>query len=147
MKDINICSKKLSTLLELLPKSKYIREISQTWLYIWKFQQFFQKQWLKYFKNQILNYSKLNKDERSNIYIESNKRIIKLKLSKYLYGKNHCRISWTLFMYFIKNEEEEYRFTYSNLEKETITKNILIEKKQKMNSNIDRNNKKKCLYQ
>ena len=33
------------------------------------------------------------KNIRSNSYIEIYNRIIKLKLSKYLYGKNHCRIS------------------------------------------------------
>ena len=105
------------------------------------FNNYFKKQWLKYFENQILNYSKLKKDERSNSYIENYNRIIKIKLSKYLYGKNHCRISWPLFIYFIKNEEEEYRLAYSNLEKEMILKNITIEKKMDLTCNTNKNNK------
>ena len=103
------------------------------------FNNYFQKQWFQYFENQILNYSNLKKDERSNSYIENYNRIIKIKLSKYLYGKNHCRISWPLFIYFIKNEEKEYRLAYSNLEKETITKNILIEKKKNLTNDFNKN--------
>ena len=40
-----------------------------------------------------------------------------------MYGKNHCRISWPLFIYFIKNEEEKYRT--ENIQNE---KDIIIEK-------------------
>ena len=36
-------------------------------------------------------------------------RRIKLKLSKFLYGKSKVKISWPLFFYFIRNEEEDYR--------------------------------------
>ena len=64
--------------------------------------EYFEKQWANYFIKGILNYVYLKKDERSNSYIENYNRIIKLKLSNYLYGKNHCRISWPLFIYFIK---------------------------------------------
>ena len=85
-------------------KKIYI-EISDTFV---KYYKYFEKQWIPFFENNKLNYSYLNRDERSNSYIENYNRVIKLKLSKYLYGKNHCKISWPLFMHFIKNEEEEY---------------------------------------
>ena len=70
---------------------------------------YFEKQWITYFTKGILNYAFLKKDERSNSYIENYNRVIKLKLSNYLYGKYHCIISWPLFIYFIKNQEEKYK--------------------------------------
>ena len=70
---------------------------------------YYEKFWMPYFNNGMLNYAYLQKDQRSNSYIENYNRRIKLKLSKYLYGKKHCHISWALFIYFIKNEEEDYR--------------------------------------
>ena len=70
----------------------------------------------------MLNYIYLSKEQRSNSYIENYNRRIKLKLSKYLYGKNLWKISWPLFLYFIKNEEEEYRLKIFNLETELIIK-------------------------
>lgn len=60
-----------------------------------------------FFENNKLNYSYLNRDESSNSYIENYNRIIKLKLSKYLYRKNHCKISWPLFMHFIKKMKKK----------------------------------------
>ena len=57
----------------------------------------------------ILNYGYLKKEFRSNSYIENYNRRIKLKLSKFLYGKSKVKISWPLFLYFIRNEEEDYR--------------------------------------
>ena len=60
-----------------------------------------------YFNNEMLNYSGLSKSQRSNSYIENYNRIIKLKLSKFLYGKNRCKITWPMFFYFIKNEEKD----------------------------------------
>ena len=57
----------------------------------------------------MLNSIYLSVEQRSNIYIENYNCIIKLKLSKFLYGKNHCIIAWPLFHHFIKNEENEYR--------------------------------------
>ena len=72
--------------------------------------------WLPYFVNGMLNYHYLNKEQRSNSYIENYNRRIKLKLSKFLYGKNKCKITWPLFLYFIKNEEEEYRKDIYNKE-------------------------------
>ena len=91
------------------------------------FLDYYEKQWANYFIKGILNYAYLKKNERSNSYIENYNRIIKLKLSKYLYGKNHCRISWPLFLYFIKNEEEEYRKLYTELEKKVIIKKIKLD--------------------
>ena len=57
----------------------------------------------------MLNYSYLPKKFRSNSYIENYNRRIKLKLSKYLFGKSKTKISWPLFIFFIRNEEEEHR--------------------------------------
>ena len=34
---------------------------------------------------------------------------MKLKLSKFLFGKNKTKISWPLFIYFITHEEDEYK--------------------------------------
>ena len=106
---------------KLYQKSKKIyTEICDTYV---NYYEYFEKQWIPFFENNKLNYSYLNRDERSNSYIENYKRVIKLKLSKYLYGKNHCKISWPLFMHFIKNEEEEeYRILYTDLDKDIIIK-------------------------
>ena len=57
----------------------------------------------------MLNYVYLSKEQRCNSYIENYNRIIKEKLSNFLYGKNKCRISWPLLLYFIINEENEYK--------------------------------------
>ena len=71
------------------------------------FLDYFKNQWMIYFNNGMLNYSGLSKSQRSNSYIENYNRIIKLKLSKFLYGKNRCKITWPMFFYFIKNEEND----------------------------------------
>ena len=63
-----------------------------------------------------MNYCYLKKDFRSNSYIENYNRRIKLKLSKYLYGKSKVKISWALFFYFNRSEEEEYRLDNINYE-------------------------------
>ena len=76
----------------------------------------------------MLNYKHLSKEQRSNSYIENYNRRIKLKLSKYLYLKNKCIITWPLFLYFIKKEEEDYKDEIFNLEKELIDKNKKITK-------------------
>ena len=39
----------------------------------------------------MLDYSSIKKSQSSNIYIENYNRKIKLKLSKYLFGKNKCK--------------------------------------------------------
>ena len=68
---------------------------------------YFRVQWVPFFVNGILNYSYLKKEYQSNSYIENYNRRIKLKLSKYLYGKSKVKISWPLFLYFMRNEEED----------------------------------------
>ena len=73
-----------------------------------KFKNYFNRQWLKYFKNGMLNYFNINRKFRSNLYIENYNRRIKMKLSNYLYGKNKIKLSWPIFLLFIKNEEEKY---------------------------------------
>ena len=66
----------------------------------------------------MLNYYLLSKEQRSNSYIENYNRRIKLKLSIYLLWHNKCKISWPLFLYFIKSEENDYRKDIYNKEKE-----------------------------
>ena len=92
-----------------------------------EFLQYFETQWLQYYENGMLNYKHLSKEQRSNSYIENYNRRIKLKLSKYLYGKNKCIITWP-FLYFIKKEEEDYKNEIFNLEKELLDKNKKITK-------------------
>ena len=75
---------------------------------------YFETQWARYFKIGILNYNYLKKAYRSNSYIENYNRRIKLKLSKYLFGKSKSKISWPLFIHFIRSEEEEYRLENIN---------------------------------
>ena len=41
---------------------------------------YFENQWRKFYDNGILNYIYLSKEKRSNSYIESHNRRIKLKL-------------------------------------------------------------------
>ena len=89
---------------------------------------YYKTQWTRFFNNGMLNYSDLSKYERSNSYIENYNRRIKLKLSKFLYGKNRCKISWPLFIYFIKNEERENQIEYHELENK-------LEEKGKLNEN------------
>ena len=76
----------------------------------------------------MLNYSGLSKSQRFNSYIENYSRIIKLKLSKFLYGKNRCKITWSMFFYFIKNEEndnqKEINALLNKIEEKKIINNI-----------------------
>ena len=94
----------------------------------------------------MLNYHYLTKEQRSNIYFENYNRKIKLKLSKFLYGKNKCKVTWPLFLYFIKNEEDDYRNEIYNNEKGLKNKNKKIFKfkkikkiKKKIENNIENN--------
>ena len=72
----------------------------------------------------MLNYSYLQKKFRSNSYIENYNRRIKLKLSKYLFGKSKTKISWPLLIFFIRNEEEEYRLENIKFDNSIEIKNI-----------------------
>ena len=73
------------------------------------FYNYFKKTWIPFYQTGMLNYVYLSKEQRCNSYIENYNRIIKEKLSNFLYGKNKCRISWPLLLYFIINEENEYK--------------------------------------
>ena len=117
-----------------------------------EFINYFKNQWLVYYLNGLLNYKFLTKEQRSNSYIENYNRRIKLRLSKFLYGKNKCKITWPLFLYFIKNEEEDYRNDIYKKEKELKIKykKIKLFKKVKpikklinLNEDKQNNNKKK----
>ena len=68
---------------------------------------YYKKQRFRFFENGMLDYTNITKSQLSNSYIENYNRRIKLNLSKYLYGKSKCKISWPLFLYFIKTEEKE----------------------------------------
>ena len=63
-----------------------------------------------------------------------------------MYGKNKCKISWPLFLYFIKQEEQDYRTDIYNKETELTVKYRKIKKfkkiksyKKKIDSKIDQN--------
>ena len=114
---------------------------------------YFKTQWMKYFNNGMLNYSKLKKIERSNSYIENYNRRIKLKLSKFLYGKNRCKITWPIFLYFIKNEENDTKNDIKQLENQIENKGKKNSKKEIHSSNnkgqYEKNNlnRKKNVFQ
>lgn len=61
---------------------------------------YFKKTWEPFFENGMLNYVYISKEQRPNSYIENYNRIVKQKLSNFLYGKNKCRISWPLMLHF-----------------------------------------------
>ena len=109
----------------IIEMKKYFKDEDENYK---EFYEYFNNQWKPYFENGMLNYIYLNKEQRSNSYIENYNRRIKLKLSKYLYGKNHCKISWPLFLYFIKKEEEDYRNEIFGNEKELVIKHKKVKK-------------------
>ena len=98
---------------------------------------YFESQWLQYFKNGMLNYSYLPKKFRSNSYIENYNRRIKLKLSKYLFGKSKTKISWPLFIFFIRNEEDEYRLENIKFDNSIEIKNINLNNSKDSNIKIE----------
>ena len=85
----------------------------------------------------MLNYSYLPKKFRSNSYIENYNRRIKLKLSKYLFGKSKTKISWALFIFFIRNEEEEYRLENIKFDNSIEIKNINLNNSKDTNIKIE----------
>ena len=99
---------------------------SQNYKFLDKFINYFKSQWIKYFINGMLDYSLINKSQRSNSYIENYNWRIKLKLSKFLYGKNKCKISWPLFLYFITHEEDEIKKENYNIENSTEIKSEML---------------------
>ena len=87
----------------------------------------------------MLDYSLIKKSQRSNSYIENNNRKIKLKLSKYLFGKNKCKITWPLFHLFIREEESETKKEIFNLENQLPKK---LNKIIKIDTNFETQNNK-----
>ena len=100
--------------------TNYINAICEKYMqehkYLENFINYYKNQWQKYFKNGMLDYSQISKSQRSNSYIENYNRRIKLKLSNFLYGKNKCKISWPLFLYFITHEEDEIKKENFNID-------------------------------
>lgn len=90
--------------------------------------EYFINRWKIYFEIGMLYYIYLTKEQSSNCYIENYNHRIKLKLSKYLYGKNHCLINCPLFLFFFKKVEEEYRNEILIKEKELVIKNKKVKK-------------------
>ena len=139
--DKNIKDKKFMEMLYKLPFNYYksnniikdLRSRVENWESTYSdYLDYFQNQWLPYFYNGMLNYIYLDKEQRSNSYIENYNRRIKLKLSKYLYGKNHCKISWPLFLFFIKKEEEDSRMQIYETEKDLVIKGVKVRKFKKV---------------
>ena len=102
---------------------------------------YFKKEWFPYFESGLLDYSEINKEFRTNSYIENYNRRIKLKLSKYLLGKNKCKITWPLFNYFIKEEENDIKNEIIEYEKQIPKKNSQINN----NNNDTKENTKKII--
>ena len=77
---------------------------------------------------------------KDQIAIENYNRRIKLKLYKYLYGKNQCKITQPLFIYFIKNEENDFQNVCYDLENKFEEKGKnKPHKKSKSENNLDKN--------
>ena len=74
----------------------------------------------------MLNYSYLQENFGLNSYIVNYNRLIKLKLSKYLFGKSKSKISSSLFIYFIRKEKEEYRLENNKFDNSIELKIIII---------------------
>ena len=85
----------------------------------------------------MLNYSYLPKKFRSNSYIENYNRRIKLKLSKNLFGKSKTKISWPLFIFFIINEEKEFRLENIKFDNSIEIKNINLNNSKDTNIKIE----------
>ena len=85
---------------------------------------YYKSHWYKYLENGMQDYSIITKMQRSNSYIENYNRRIKLKLSKFLFGKNKCKISWPLFLYFITKEEDDIKKENFNIDNSIELKEI-----------------------
>ena len=106
---------------------------------------YYKNEWESYLINGFLNYAYLKKEQRSNSYLENYNRRIKQKLSNFLYGKNKCRISWPLLLYFLIQEENEYRNNIYNKEINIDIKNMKLEKfvkTEKIDKSKDKEKKK-----
>ena len=90
---------------------------------------------IPHFSSGNLDYHYISKELRPNSYIDYYNRKIKLKLSEFLFGKNYCLITWPLFLYFIKKEENDYSTEKYNNENELIIQNKKMKKIKNLNSN------------
>ena len=76
-----------------------------------------------------------------------------MKLSKFLYGKNRWKITWPIFLYFIKNEENDTKNDIKQLENQIENKGKKNSKKEIHSSNnkgqYEKNNlnRKKNVFQ
>ena len=52
---------------------------------------YFHNQWVHHFTSGFLNFKFLKKNERPNSYIENYNRRVKIKLSKYLFGRSKIK--------------------------------------------------------
>ena len=64
-----------------------------------------------------------------------------MKLSKYLFGKSKTKISWPLFIFFIRNEEEEYRLENIKFDNSIEIKNINLNNNKKTDIKTDKSEK------
>ena len=64
-----------------------------------------------------------------------------MKLSKYLFGKSKTKISWPLFIFFIRNEEEEYRLENIKFDNSIEIKNFNINNSKNINIMIENSEK------
>ena len=60
-----------------------------------------------------------------------------MKLSKYLFGKSKTKISWPLFIFFIRNEEDEYRLENIKFDNSIEIKNINLNNSKDTNIKIE----------
>ena len=84
----------------------YIKETDKN-LFL-KFKYYFLENWVEYIYNGPLIYIFLNKNQRSNSYLENYNRRIKEILGPFLSKRGRAIIPWPLFISFIRNEEEYY---------------------------------------
>ena len=79
-----------------------------------KIKDYFINNWNRYFKNNILNYKNLNKEQRCNSYIENYNRRIRGIIGKFIFlnRKGMSIMPWPLFLSFIIEEESFYKIFY-----------------------------------
>ena len=94
---------------------------------------------MKFINNGYLYYAFITIEQRSNSFLENYNRRLIIKLSNFLYGKNKVHITWPIFIYFIKNEEKEFRLNNFNSDNDFEKKNINIAKSTNNNKLITYN--------
>ena len=115
----------------------YIDELFETFSKInenfLEYMNYYKSFWSYYINEGYLNYIYLKKEQRANSYLENYKGRIKTKLSFFLYGRNKCRISWPLLIFFLINGENEYRCDIYENEMNLDYKNLKFERFLKTN--------------